>query len=66
MATSKHLIVKDVNDNELTLWINNNNEIFIKTSDKDGENDMYARWICMCKEDAIELHNELGELIKQL
>ena len=66
MATSKHLIVKDKDGNELTLWINNNNEIFIQSSDDDGYNDMYSRWICLCKEDAIELYNELGNLIKEL
>jgi hypothetical protein len=64
MATLKNLVVKDENDNELTLWVNNHNEIFMQVSDVDGE--YLAKYICLCKEDAIELYNELGNLIKQI
>jgi len=64
MSTIKHLIVKDEVDNELTLWINKDNEIFMQTTDSDGE--QFAKYICLSKEDAIELYNELGKLIKEL
>lgn len=65
METNKQFTVKDEMGNELTLWIDDDNEIYT-TICNDNRYDYSDRFISLCKEDAIALYNELGSLIKKL
>lgn len=57
-------IFYDQNNNEMSFWINDNNQIFIQISDSD--NPMLANFITIDKEDAQELVDDLQYLVNEL
>ena len=64
MANIKKLVIMDDSNNELSLHINTNDEIFMEIFNT--KNEELPGWICLNKQDAKMLYLELDNLIKQI
>ena len=60
----KVLHVVDENNNDLELYINDQNEVYLSIEERQG--DYPLQWIVMDKQDAIALRDELDRLIKEM
>ena len=64
MANSKTFQIKDDAGNQLEIYVNTNNEIYMHVGD--FEDSLLCGYICLNKEDAQALIEELKSLINEL